>query len=112
VVTSAASRTQVAEIQRSRLFGACVGALEDLGCERTTVADITGRSRVSRRTFYDLFANREDCVVALLEDIVARVSRELAAADLQRLGWRERMRGGLWVVLCFFDREPAPVWCR
>jgi AcrR family transcriptional regulator len=107
VVTSAASRTQVAEIQRSRLFGACVGALEDLGCERTTVADITGRSRVSRRTFYDLFANREDCVVALLEDIVARVSRELAGAGLDGLGWRERMRGGLWVVLCFFDREPA-----
>ncbi len=71
------------------------------------MADITGRSRVSRRTFYDLFANREECVVALLEDIVARVSRELAVAGLEGLGWRERMRGGLWVVLCFFDREPA-----
>ena len=21
--------------------------------------------------------------------------------------WRERVRGGLWVILCFFDREPA-----
>ncbi len=94
-------------MQRLRLFGACVGALEDVGYERTTVADITGRSRVSRRTFYELFANREECVVALLEDIVARVSRELAAANPDGLGWRERMRGGLWVVLCFFDREPA-----
>jgi AcrR family transcriptional regulator len=107
VLARGVGRSRVAEMQRARLFGACVGALEDLGYERTTVADVTGRSRVSRRTFYELFANREECVVALLEDIVARVSRELVAAGLEGLGWRERMRGGLWVVLCFFDREPA-----
>jgi AcrR family transcriptional regulator len=98
---------RVAGIQRSRLFGACVGALEDLGYERTTVADITGRSRVSRRTFYELFASREECVVALLEDIAVRVSRELAGAGLEGLGWRERMRRGLWLLLCFCDREPG-----
>ncbi len=98
---------KVAGIQRARLFGACAGALEDLGYERTTVADITGRSRVSRRTFYELFANREECVVALLEDIAARVVGELAACGLEGLGWRERMRRGLWVLLCFCDHEPV-----
>ncbi len=107
MVARGVSRARVAEIQRSRLFSACVGALEDLGYERTTVGDITGRSRVSRRTFYDLFANREQCFVELLDDIVTRVSRELESAGLEGLGWRERMRGGLWVVLCFCDREPA-----
>ncbi len=100
------SGARVAGIQRSRLFGACVGALDELGYEHTTVADITGRSRVSRRTFYELFASREECVVALLEDIAGRVSRELVSAELEGLGWRERMRRGLWVLLCFCDREP------
>ncbi len=101
------SGARVAGIQRARLFGACVGALDDLGYERTTVADITGRSRVSRRTFYELFASREECVVALLEDIAGRVARELASAELEGLGWRERMRRGLWLLLCFCDREPG-----
>ncbi len=97
----------MAGIQRSRLFGACAGALDDLGYERTTVAEITGRSRVSRRTFYELFANRDECVVAVLEDIAGRVGCELAMAGLGGLGWRERMRRGLWVLLCFCDREPG-----
>ncbi len=39
--------------------------------------------------------------------MVGRVSQELAGARLEGLGWRERMRGGLWVILCFCDREPV-----
>ncbi len=26
---------------------------------------------------------------------------------MARLPWRERVRGGLWAILSFFDREPA-----
>ncbi len=32
---------------------------------------------------------------------------ELAGAALEGLVWRERVRGGLAVILGFFDREPA-----
>jgi hypothetical protein len=28
-------------------------------------------------------------------------------AGLAGLPWRERVRGGLWAILSFFDREPA-----
>jgi AcrR family transcriptional regulator len=62
---------------------------------------------VSRRTFYDLFANREECFLAVLEDAVARIEGEIQAADLAGLVWRERVRGGLLAVLSFFDREPV-----
>jgi AcrR family transcriptional regulator len=98
---------QVAEIQRRRLLGGAVGALDELGFEQATVARITSRAGVSRRTFYEMFANREQCIAAALEDVAEQLQRELRASGLQRLAWRERMRQGLWAILCFLEREPA-----
>jgi AcrR family transcriptional regulator len=100
-------REQVAEIQRSRLLAGALGALEEFGYAGTTVGRITGRARISRRTFYELFENRDACLTALFEDVVGMVERELATARLGGLEWRERVRGGLWAILSFFDREPA-----
>ena len=98
---------QVEEIQRSRLLAAAAVVIDEVGYEQTSVARITARAKVSRRTFYDLFANREECLVALLDEAAGRVERELAAAGLEGLAWRERVRGGLWVILSFLEREPV-----
>jgi AcrR family transcriptional regulator/DNA-binding MarR family transcriptional regulator len=100
-------RAQVTEIQRSRLLAAAVGTIEELGYERATVARITGRAGVSRRTFYELFSNREECLAAVLDDVVDAVRGEIVAAGVDRLAWRERVRRGLWAILSFLDREPA-----
>jgi AcrR family transcriptional regulator len=103
----------VAEIQRARLLAAAVRSVDELGYTHASVTDITRRSRVSRRTFYELFANREECLAAVLESAVERIRGELARAELDTLRgagglpWRERVRGGLWAILCFLDREPA-----
>ncbi len=104
---SGPARDQLAEIQRARLLGGALGAVEEYGYTDTTVARITAHARVSRRTFYEQFANTEDCLAALIEDVIAQLESELAAADLDSLSWRERVRGGLAVILAFFDREPA-----
>jgi len=101
------SRGQIVEVQRSRLLAAAVAAVDELGYGEVTVGEITTRARVSRRTFYDLFAGREECLAAVLESVVALVAGELAAAGLGGLPWRERLRGGLCAILAFFDREPA-----
>jgi AcrR family transcriptional regulator len=100
-------RVQVLEMQRARLLSAAAVTAAELGWSGASVAHITARARVSRRTFYDLFANREECMIAVLDDILARVTTEITAADLQDLSWRERVRGGLWTILCFLDREPV-----
>ena len=102
-----AQSAQVAEIQRSRLLAAAVRAVDELGWGHTTVADIVARSRISRRTFYETFANREECLSAVCEDILAVVAGKLAGAGLEDLGWRERVRRGLSVILAFLDREPV-----
>jgi AcrR family transcriptional regulator len=105
------SRVRVSGMQRARLLSAAAVTIEEQGWSGASVAHITARARVSRRTFYDLFANREECVLAVLDDAVARVTGELATIGLGGLSWRERMRAGLWTILCFCDREPALAGC-
>jgi AcrR family transcriptional regulator len=99
------SRGQVSEMQRARLLGAAVPLVDELGWTGVSVADIAARARVSRRTFYDLFANREECLLAVLDDTVERVARELRAAVGEGSAWVERVRTGLWTILCFLDRD-------
>ena len=102
-----AQHRQVVEIQRSRLLAAAVAVVDELGYADTTVGVITSRARVSRRTFYELFKNREECLAAVFDDVLTLVEGEITAAGLEGLGWRERVRGGLWAILSFLDREPA-----
>ncbi len=107
VIDRDAQGAQLIEIQRSRLIAGAVCAIEELGYAQTTVGHITRRASVSRRTFYELFANREECLAAVLEDLVGQIGNEIAAAGLEDLQWRERVRAGLWAILSLFDREPA-----
>ena len=86
---------------------AAAAAVDEHGYGAVTVAHITARAKISRRTFYELFVDREQCLLAVMEDIDAQLTAELQAADLDGLPWRERVRMGLWTVLRFFDREPG-----
>ncbi len=97
----------IADIQRSRLLAAAEAVIDQRGYLNVSVGDVTGRARISRRTFYELFANREACLAAIFDEAVALVERELAAIDLKGLAWREQVRAGLWVILSLLDREPA-----
>jgi AcrR family transcriptional regulator len=95
------------DIQRSRLLAAAAQTIEELGYASTTVAHIITRARISRRTFYDLFENREDCLLAVIEDTLAQLTGELQATSIGDLAWVERLHEGIWRTLCFFDRQPA-----
>jgi AcrR family transcriptional regulator len=101
------ARVQVSEMQRSRLLAATATIVDEQGYGRTTVARITERARVSRRTFYEQFNDREACLDALIEDVVTAIEAEIARSDLNGLSWRERVRGGLVAILSYFDREPV-----
>jgi AcrR family transcriptional regulator len=112
VLSRGAPRVQVEEIQHSRLLVAVAATIDEFGFEQSTVTRIAARAKVSRRTFYELFENRETCLVALIDAVVERVERDLEAAGLEGLEWRERVRGGLWAILSFLEREPllARIW--
>jgi AcrR family transcriptional regulator len=96
-----------AEVQRNRILSAAIRSTDEVGYAHASVAHITSRARVSRRTFYELFPDRDACLLAAIEDVLALIERDLAGAGLDGLPWRERVRGGLWRILSFLEREPA-----
>lgn len=57
---------------RRRLLAAMAQAIEERGYANVGVADIARHARVSKRTFYEHFADREACLVALFLDVSHR----------------------------------------
>jgi AcrR family transcriptional regulator len=98
--------TQVSEVQRTRLIAAAVEVVGEHGYSGMTVARVTSRAGVSRRTFYDLFSDREDCFGTVFEEAVEHAS--LVARDAASRGdsWQERLRCGLTGLLGLFTDEP------
>jgi AcrR family transcriptional regulator len=88
----------VSEMQRRRLLSAIMEVLGDNGYEGATVGRICKRAGVSRRTFYDLFDDREDCFLDAFELGIERLAERVAPAyasggRTQRAqSWRERVR--------------------
>ena len=68
------------ETPRARLIGALADLIREQGYRETTVADIVARARTSRRTFYEHFADRGDCFLALFEQETRSRREEIAAA--------------------------------
>src|SRR5579863_10161843 len=73
-------RGQVSEIQRSRMLTAAAEAVEEVGYARLTVAQVIARARVSRKTFYDVFDDREDCFLAVFDETVGRAAEAMSTA--------------------------------
>lgn len=79
------------------------------GVGQVTVSDVVGRAGVSRRTFYELFSDCEDCLLAAFDQAVATVSERVLHAYRScspRARWHERNRVALEGLLAFLDDEP------
>ncbi len=100
------ARERVADIQRARMLSAAVEVVAEHGVSNVTVAHVVARSRISRRTFYELFADRDECLLAALDDAITRASGQVVPAYQSGKGWVERVRLGLAALLSFLDAEP------
>jgi AcrR family transcriptional regulator len=101
----------VIEFQRARILAAMTDVSRERGAGNVTVAHVVERAGVSRRTFYEIFDDREECFLAALDEGVARASRHvLDAYDDPSAAWAERIRTGLVALLQFVDVEPAVAW--
>jgi AcrR family transcriptional regulator len=98
-------REQVSDIQRARMLAAMVDVVAERGAGNVTVARVVARSGVSRRTFYELFTDRDDCFLAAFDDGIARASRYVLDAYDPGASWAERIRSALTGLLSFLDVE-------
>jgi AcrR family transcriptional regulator len=96
-------REHVSEIQRLRILGAMGEVAAERGGGAVTVAHIVARAGVSRRTFYDLFEDRQACFLAAFEEALSQAARTVIPAYRGSGSWRERTRAALWALLVFFD---------
>jgi AcrR family transcriptional regulator len=87
------SRDEVARNQRARMYGAMIEAVAERGYSRTTVAHVIGLAGVSRRAFYEQFANKEACFLATYDIVVARARKVMLDGWTSERGWANRMHG-------------------
>lgn len=77
------------------------------GAGNVSVAHVVERSGVSRRTFYEQFTDREDCLVAAVEQAHSYASERVLPVYEAGETWRERIRAGLVELLALFDEQPV-----
>jgi AcrR family transcriptional regulator len=97
---------RVIEIQRARMLAAVVAVSAERGAANVSVAHVVERAGVSRRTFYEVFADREECFLAAFDEGIARASRSVLEAYDPNARWAVRVRGALVALLLFLDAEP------
>lgn len=100
-------RERITDIQRARLLTAMTQAAAEHGAANVTVAHVVERAGVSRRTFYEIFHDAEDCLLAAIDDATAIASERVLAAYGAPGRWRGRIRAGLTALLQLFDEDPT-----
>jgi AcrR family transcriptional regulator len=99
---------------RERLLDGLAASIEDKGYRNTTVADIVRRARTSRRTFYEHFAGKEACFVALITDANAEMIRQISARVDLSAPWESQVRQAVEAWIACSESEPALMlsWIR
>lgn len=93
--------------QRERMLLAVAEAVAEQGFATTTVADIIARARLSRRTFYEHFADKEECFLAAYDTVVEQLLAAVGQAYEQADGWTQKVHDGLETFLAYLAAEPA-----
>jgi DNA-binding MarR family transcriptional regulator len=84
-----------------------VEVVGERGYAEASVAHVVSRSGVSRRTFYEIFNDREECFLAALDDTIMRAGDHVIPAFQTQQDWSERVRAGLTGLLRFIEEEPG-----
>jgi len=71
---------EVVRNQRTRMHGAMVEAVARNGYEHMSVKQVVGLAGVSRRSFYEQFANKQECFLATYDLIATRGATRISAA--------------------------------
>lgn len=96
-------------LQRERLFEAAAAVFAETGYADASAESISRAAGMSKATFYEHFANKEECIVALFdyayEVLITRIVKAATAAgDDPRARQREGMKAFL-VALVEFPNE-------
>jgi AcrR family transcriptional regulator/DNA-binding MarR family transcriptional regulator len=89
------------------MLAAMCEACGELGLAGVSVTDVVVRAGVSRRTFYEMFSDREQCLLAAVEEGLQRVGARVVPAYHGQSEWRKAIRAGLHALLEFIADDPV-----
>jgi len=101
---------------RDRLVQAMITLVAERGYAAVTVADVVAAARVSKRTFYQHFSDREDCFLAAYvtaaEQPLARIAEAVApvveaAPDAETPSLADEVTAGTSAYLAALAEQPA-----
>jgi AcrR family transcriptional regulator len=95
--------------QRERLLNGMAHAVSRRGYAEATVAEAIAHAGVSRSTFYEYFADKEECFLAAFRELAPLLAGELTQA-VEGVPWPQKQRAMLSVVLDPDRSEAAMHW--
>jgi len=76
------------------------------GYTSASIADVVARAGVSRRTFYEHFADKEECFIAAYDDLFDGIFAAVVTAYDGECAWPERIRAATAALLTGLAAEP------
>jgi AcrR family transcriptional regulator len=107
MTTALDKRASIDDAFRHRVLDGLAASIGERGYRDTTVADIVRHARTSKRTFYEQFASKEECLIELLrknnEDLIANIQ---AAVDPEAQ-WHDQIRQAAEAYVDHIGSRPA-----
>ena len=100
-------RDVVEASQRTRLLEAVGRAVAERGYAGATIDDVVRGAGVSKQTFYDHFADKEDCFLAAYETASEELFERVREAHESHDDWLDRTRAGIVAYLRWLAADPA-----
>lgn len=97
------------EDHRSRLLEAMAHLASGKGLAATTIADLVAEAGVSKRTFYEHFADKEACFLALYRGASSSATRTLRGAVLPDRPWQHQIEQALNAYFAYLQMNPGLV---
>jgi AcrR family transcriptional regulator len=92
--------------QRERLLDAMAQTVARRGYGATSVADVLNGARISRRTFYEQFVDKEDCFLAAYDQIATLCADRAIAAYRAERDWEAGLERAYAALLDVLAAEP------
>ena len=99
--------TRTAADLRRDLANGLAAAITDKGYAATTIADIVARARVSKRTFYEHFGDKEACLMALYEQSSDQLMADVEQAVREAPTAATAIRDGVSAYLAGLQSMPT-----
>ncbi|HEY7962113.1 MAG TPA: TetR/AcrR family transcriptional regulator [Solirubrobacteraceae bacterium] len=105
--SQALPREQVVADQLQRLLLAMIDSVGEKGYRATTISDLVGRAGVSRKTFYEHFASKQECLLATFDVIAADGRRRAIDAYTQADGLQQGVEAAIGALFAATIASPS-----